>query len=197
MEGRAYATLVDTAEVASHLGDGSFRLLEVDEDTTAFAGGHIRGASGVDWKDDLQDRVRRDFIGPQAFAALMARFGIGNESEVVLYGGNNNWFAAYAYWYFKYYGHDRVRLMDGGRKKWQLEGREMTSEETRSTTTTGYLTAGLRDEIRALRGYVELAVLATPGFGLVAVLSPAEARGDEGRTAGGGPAQILSRIHPS
>ena len=175
---KTHAALVDTEEIASRLGDRSLRLLEVDEDTTAFGGGHIPGAAGVHWKDDLQDSMRRDFIGPQAFAALMDRLGIGNDGEVVLYGGNNNWFAAYAYWYFKYYGHDRVRLMDGGRKKWELEGREMTKDETRISPTTGYDTARPREQIRALRGYVELEVLAKPGFGLVDVRSPEEYRGE-------------------
>src|SRR5919204_6213917 len=110
MEAKTRTALVGTEDIAARLGDPSLRLVEVDEDTTAYERGHIPGAIGVHWKDDLQDPIRRDFIGPQAFAQLMDRLGIGNDAEVTLYGGNNNWFAAYAYWYFKYYGHDRVRL---------------------------------------------------------------------------------------
>ena len=91
-------------------------LVEVDEDTTAYDKGHIRGAVKLDWKQDLQDPVRRDFIGKQAFEQLLSSRGIGNDDTIVLYGGNNNWFAAYAYWYFKLYGHQNVKLLDGGRK---------------------------------------------------------------------------------
>src|SRR5919204_2671497 len=159
METRTGTVLVSTEEVAGRLGDAALHLLDVDEDTSAYAGGHIQGAIGVHWKDDLQDPVRRDFIGAEAFAELMDRLGIGNDTEVTLYGGNNNWFAAYAYWYFKYYGHDRVRLMDGGRKKWELEGRPLAREAPAIRPSGGYRTLGPRDEIRALRGYVERDVL--------------------------------------
>src|SRR5438132_11945002 len=113
--------LVDTDFVAAKLGNKAIRLLEVDEDTDAYGRGLIPGAFGLHWKADLQDPIRRDFIGPEAFGALMDRLGIGNQTEVILYGGTNNLFAAYSYWYFRYYGHRSVRLMDGGRKKWGLE----------------------------------------------------------------------------
>ncbi len=122
------ASLVDADWVAEHLDDPSVVLVEVDEDTSAYARGHIPGAVRVDWRDDLQDPVRRDFVSREQFEALMSDRGVGNDHTVVLYGGNNNWFAAYAYWYFTLYGHADVRLLDGGRKKWELDGRELTAE---------------------------------------------------------------------
>src|SRR5882762_8856336 len=103
-------------------------FVEVDEDTSAYDGGHIAGAVKLDWKTDLQDQVRRDFVTKAQFEALLSEKGIGNDDTVVLYGGNNNWFAAYAYWYFKLYGHDKVQLLDGGRKKWELDGRTLTKD---------------------------------------------------------------------
>jgi len=170
--------LASTEEVARRSGEATLRILEVDEDTEAFARGHIEGASGIHWKDDLQDPLRRDFIGPDAFAELMDGLGIGNDTEVILYGGTNNWFAAYAYWYFRYYGHKAVRLMDGGRKKWELEGRPMTTTVTDPTPTRGYRVAAQEDAIRAMRTYVEGSVVGKPGFGLVDVRSPEEFRGE-------------------
>lgn len=178
MKTRTLEALVDTEEVASRIGSADLRLLEVDEDTAAYAGGHIPGSAGIDWKNDLQDPIRRDFIGSKAFAALMVRLGIANDTEVILYGGNNNWFAAYAYWYFKYYGHESIRLMDGGRKKWVLEGRPMTTEAAHVEPKSGYRTGEPRQGIRAMRGYVEHEVLGKPGFGLVDVRSPEEYRGE-------------------
>src|ERR1700736_5371949 len=153
-------------------------LLDVDEDTEAYGRGHLPGALGIHWKKDLQDPVRRDFIGPSAFAALMDRLGIGNDTLVVLYGGNNNWFAAYAYWYFRYYGHGPLRLMDGGRKKWELEKRPLTAEPTQATASAGYIPGSPRHEIRALRRFVEEDVVGHPEFGLVDVRSPEEYRGE-------------------
>jgi thiosulfate/3-mercaptopyruvate sulfurtransferase len=172
------SVLATTEEVASRLSDAELRVLEVDEDTEAFGRGHVAGALGIHWKNDLQDPLRRAFIGPEAFAALMDRLGIENETEVILYGGNNNWFAAYAYWYFKYYGHQAVRLMDGGRKKWELEGRPLTAHAGTPTPARGYQVATQDLEIRALRGFVENEVLVKPGFGLVDVRSPEEYRGE-------------------
>jgi thiosulfate/3-mercaptopyruvate sulfurtransferase len=175
--------LLSTEELAADLGGAGTtrypgrRILEVDEDTEAYGRGHIRGALAVHWQRDLQDPVRRDFIGPEAFAVLMDRLGIGNDTEVVLYGGNSNWFAAYAYWYFKFYGHGPVRLLDGGRKTWELEGRPLTTEVPQVTPTPGYRVDGQVAEIRALRGQVEQA-LARPGTGLVDVRSPAEYGGE-------------------
>ena len=170
--------LATTDEVAGRLGDSSLRILDVDEDTEAYARAHIEGALGIHWKDDLQDPIRRDFIGPDAFGRLMDRLGIGNETEVIMYGGTNNWFAAYAYWYFRYYGHKAVRLMDGGRKKWEVEGRPMTTAVTAPTPTRGYRVAAQDEAIRAMRMYVEDSVIGKPGFGLVDVRSPEEFRGE-------------------
>jgi thiosulfate/3-mercaptopyruvate sulfurtransferase len=170
--------LATTEEIAERQTDADLRILEVDEDTEAYGRGHVAGAFGIHWKNDLQDPIRRDFIGPEAFADLMDRLGIGNETEVVLYGGTNNWVAAYAYWYFRYYGHANVRLMDGGRKKWELEGRPLTTDPTTATPTRGYKVARADGDIRALRSFVENEVLSKPGFGLVDVRSPEEYRGE-------------------
>jgi hypothetical protein len=138
--------LLGTDELAADLGawagSPDRRILEVDEDTDAYARGHLPGALAVNWRDDLQDPVRRDFIGPEAFAALMDRIGVGNDTQVVLYGGNSNWFAAYAYWYFRFYGHRAARLLDGGRKTWELEGRPLTTEVPEPVPGHGYRFGG-------------------------------------------------------
>ncbi len=170
--------LVDTDWLAANLGKPAICILEVDEDTEAYGRGHIRGAIGIHWKDDLQDQIRRDFIGPEAFGSLMDRLGFSNETEVVLYGGNNNWFATDADWYLKYSGHDSVRLMNGGRKKWELENRELTGDRPAVSPTTGYRTRESVHEIRALRKFVEETVLESSAFGLVDVRSPEEYRGE-------------------
>src|ERR671925_51359 len=120
--------LVGTDWVADHLGDDSIRIVEVDENPALYAEAHIPGAIGFDWKTDLQDQVKRDFLGPEAFGELMGSRGISNDHTVALYGDRNNWFAAYTYWYFKYYGHDEVRLMNGPGEKWISEGRPTTSD---------------------------------------------------------------------
>src|SRR6202050_5156291 len=119
--------LVDADWVQGHSADEGVVLVEVDEDTTAYDKGHIKGAVKIDWKKDLQDPVRRDFVDRAGFEALLSERGVSNDDTVILYGGNNNWFAAYAYWYFKLYGHDRVKLLDGGRKKWELDSRELVT----------------------------------------------------------------------
>src|ERR687883_169150 len=119
--------LVDADWVEAHLDDPNVVLVEVDEDTTAYDKNHIRNAVRIDWKKDLQDPVRRDFVDQAGFEKLLSAKGIANDDTVVLYGGNNNWFASYAYWYFKLYGHDSVKLLDGGRKKWELDSRELVS----------------------------------------------------------------------
>src|SRR5919197_2736472 len=111
-------------------------FVEVDEDTSAYDGGHIPGAVKIDWKTELQDPVRRDFVDRAGFEKLLSAKGIGNDDRVVLYGGNNNWFAAYAYWYFKLYGHQNVQLLDGGRKKWELDGRELNTDEVKRERTS-------------------------------------------------------------
>jgi thiosulfate/3-mercaptopyruvate sulfurtransferase len=120
--------LVDTDWVAEHLDDDGIRIVEVDENPALYAEAHIPGAIGFDWKQDLQDQVKRDFLGPQEFGELMGSRGISNDHTVLLYGDRNNWFAAYTYWYFKYYGHDDVKLINGPREKWIEEGRETTSD---------------------------------------------------------------------
>jgi thiosulfate/3-mercaptopyruvate sulfurtransferase len=176
MKVRTKEALTDTEEVASRLGDMSLRILEVDEDTEAYDRAHVPTALKVHWKQDLQDPVRREFIGAEAFAALMDRLSIENDTEVVLYGGNNNWFAAYAYWYFKYYGHESVRLMDGGRKKWELEERQLAAEAPRVVPTSGYRVKSPAQEIRALRDMVA-GVLGNGEYGLVDVRSPDEYNG--------------------
>src|SRR5690348_9283621 len=125
-------------------------FVEVDEDTSAYDGGHIPGAIKIDWKQDLQDPVRRDFVNKQQFEKLLSERGIGNDDTVVLYGGNNNWFAAYAYWYFKLYGHENVKLLDGGRKKWELDGRELNKDSV-SRPATQYAAKDQDLSIRAFR----------------------------------------------
>src|SRR3954449_11020651 len=142
--------LVDADWVAAHSGDENVVLVEVDEDTTAYDGGHIAGAVKLDWKKDLQDPVRRDFVNKQQFEALLSERGIGNDDTVVLYGGNNNWFAAYAYWYFKLYGHDKVELLDGGRKKWELDSRELVTDVP-DRPKTSYTAKDQDTSIRAFR----------------------------------------------
>jgi thiosulfate/3-mercaptopyruvate sulfurtransferase len=128
-------------------------FVEVDEDTSAYDGGHLPGAVKLDWKTELQDQVRRDFVSKEQFEALLSAKGIGNDDTVVLYGGNNNWFAAYAYWYFKLYGHDTVKLLDGGRKKWELDGRELSKDEV-SRAGTQYTAKEQDKSIRAFRDEV-------------------------------------------
>ncbi len=167
------AVLVDADWVESHLDDPQVVLVEVDEDTTAYDKGHLAGAVKIDWKQDLQDPVRRDFVNQRQFDALLSQRGIGNDDTVVLYGGNNNWFAAYAYWYFKLYGHEQVVLLDGGRKKWELDSRELTDKVVSREATT--YTAHTPDlDIRAFRDEV---VAAIGVKNLVDVRSPDEYAG--------------------
>src|SRR5438132_11025923 len=128
--------LVDTQWVEDHLDDDSVRIVEVDENPALYAEAHIPGAIGFDWQKDLQDQVKRDFLGPEEFGRLFGGRGISNEHTVVLYGDRNNWFAAYTYWYFKYYGHDAVRLMNGPREKWASENRPTTQDVPAYKSTT-------------------------------------------------------------
>jgi thiosulfate/3-mercaptopyruvate sulfurtransferase len=145
--------LISTDEVASRLGDPRLKLVEVDEDTDAYRRGHIPRAVSFDWRQELQEPVVRDFVSKQGFEQLCGSKGIGENDTVILYGGNNNWFAAYAYWYFKVYGHADVHLMDGGRKKWELEGRELTTERP-PLQPTSYTANDPDMSIRAFRDEV-------------------------------------------
>ncbi len=149
--------LVDADWAQQHLDDPGVVLVEVDEDTAAYDKGHIRNAIKLDWKKDLQDPVRRDFVDKAGFEALLSERGIGNDDTVVLYGGNNNWFAAYAYWYFRLYGHRNVKLLDGGRKKWELDSRELVTEVPRRPATR-YTASDVDTSIRAMRDEVVSAI---------------------------------------
>src|SRR5205807_3700467 len=145
--------LVDADWVEAHLDDPKVVLVEVDEDTAAYDKNHIRGAVRIDWKQDLQDQVRRDFVNKEQFEKLLSAKGISNDDTIVLYGGNNNWFAAYAYWYFKLYGHDSVKLLDGGRKKWELDSRELVDDVPKRKPGQ-YKAKGQDASIRAFRDEV-------------------------------------------
>src|SRR5256714_15329530 len=145
--------LVSTDWVAEHLDDDSVRVVEVDEDPALYAESHIPGAIGFDWRNELQDQVKRDFLGPDDFGALMGSRGISNDHTAVLYGDRNNWFAAYTYWYFRYYGHDKVRLVNGPREKWISEGRPTSTDVPSYDPATFDAQAG-DDSIRALRDEV-------------------------------------------
>ena len=165
--------LVDADWVEAHLDDPKVAVVEVDEDTSAYEKNHIRNAIRIDWKRDLQDPVRRDFVNKEQFEALLSERGIGNDTTVVLYGGNNNWFASYAYWYFKLYGHQDVKLLDGGRKKWELDSRDLV-EEVPSRAAATYVAQEQDEAIRAFRDEVVDAINVK---NLVDVRSPDEFSG--------------------
>jgi thiosulfate/3-mercaptopyruvate sulfurtransferase len=167
------AVLVDAEWVEANLDTPGVVIVEVDEDTSAYDKGHIRGAVKIDWKKDLQDPVRRDFVDKTGFEALLSERGISNDDTVILYGGNNNWFAAYAYWYFKLYGHENVKLLDGGRKKWELDSRELVTEVPERPRTQ-YKVTKENTDIRAFRDDV---VAAIGKLNLVDVRSPDEFTG--------------------
>ncbi len=165
--------LVSTEWAEENLNTEGLVFVEVDEDTTAYETSHIPGAVRLDWRAELQDPVRRDFLDREQFSALLSAKGIGNDDTVVLYGGNNNWFAAYAYWYFKYYGHQDVKLIDGGRKKWELDARPLTAEVPQRPATT-YQAGEPDTSIRAWRDEV---IDAIGNKNLVDVRSPGEFAG--------------------
>jgi thiosulfate/3-mercaptopyruvate sulfurtransferase len=173
----AYANdvLVDTDWVQEHLDDDSVRIVEVDENPALYAEAHIPGAIGFDWKQDLQDQVRRDFLGAEDFGALLGSRGISDEHTIVLYGDRNNWFAAYTYWYLKYYGHHDVKLVNGPREKWIAEGRP-TSTAVPSHEPATFSARPGDEAIRAYRHEV-LAAL-NDGKRLVDVRSPQEFSGE-------------------
>ncbi|MER7752041.1 sulfurtransferase [Kitasatospora sp. NPDC097643] len=185
MTGNGYAhpeRLVHTEWLAHHLDDGTIRVVEVDEDTTAYEQGHIPGAVGWNWNTDLHSRVGRDYVDREGVQHLLRAAGVEDDTTVVLYGGNNNWFAAYAFWLLRLRGFEPVRLLDGGRKKWELEGRELTREVMDYQHSSYRLTGPEHPELRALRDEVlaKAEVFAKPGADavLVDVRSPAEFRGE-------------------
>ena len=169
-------SLVSTEWVAEHGGDANVRLVEVDVDTAAYEQGHIAGAVGWNWQSQLQQPVRRDLATKEEIEQLLGSSGIGNDTTVVLYGDNNNWFAAWAFWQLKYYGHADVRLMNGGRVKWEAEGRPMTTDVPNYAATT-YTASGGDESIRAYRDQV-LALVNAGSISLVDVRSPAEFSGE-------------------
>ncbi|MFN8193115.1 MAG: sulfurtransferase [Nocardioidaceae bacterium] len=189
-------TLVTAQWVADNLDNADIVLVEVDEDTTAYDKGHIRGAVKLDWTTDLQDKVRRDFVDQARFAELLSERGIGNDHTVVLYGGNNNWFAAYAYWYFKLYGHGDVRLLDGGRKKWELDSRELTDELPTRTPTTytaqpqDLSIRAFRDEVVAAIGTQNLVDVRSPDEYAGRLLAPAHLPQEQAQKAGHVPTAV-------
>ena len=167
--------LVETQWVQDHLDDDSIRIVEVDENPALYADAHIPGAIGFDWKKDLQDQVKRDFLEPEAFGDLFGSRGLSNDHTIVLYGDRNNWFAAYTYWYLKYYGHDTVLLMNGPREKWISEGRP-TSTDVPSYDATTFTAQPADEAIRAKRDEVMAAL--DDGRKLVDVRSPQEFSGE-------------------
>ncbi|MET8750113.1 sulfurtransferase [Streptomyces sp. NPDC059104] len=167
--------LVDADWVEAHLNDANVVIVEVDEDTSAYDKNHITNAVRIDWKSDLQDPVRRDFVDQEGFEKLLSAKGISNDDTVVLYGGNNNWFASYAYWYFKLYGHQDVRLLDGGRKKWELDSRDLVDgKDVPNRPATAYKAKPQDSSIRAFRDDVVAAINVQ---NLVDVRSPDEFSG--------------------
>jgi thiosulfate/3-mercaptopyruvate sulfurtransferase len=167
-------SLVSTQWVADNAAN--IRLVEVDVDTTQYETGHIEGAVAFNWQTQLQDQTNRDIISQSDFEAALGGQGITPDTHVVLYGDNNNWFAAYAFWLFKYYGHENVSLMDGGRKKWLDEGRPTTTDVASFPSAT-YTVKGVNADIRADRDFIK-ARLNKSGFGMVDVRSTPEYVGD-------------------
>jgi thiosulfate/3-mercaptopyruvate sulfurtransferase len=183
--------LVSTSWVADHLDDPQVRLVESNEDALLYETGHLPGAVKVDWFTTLQDQVRRDFITKADFEELCSRLGIANDTTVVFYGDKSNWFATYALWLFRYYGHENLKIMDGGRMKWQQEGRPMT-KEVPTYPRTNYTASDPDESVRAYRDDVFEHI--QEGDPLVDVRSPQEYRGEllhmpnypqEGATRGG------------
>lgn len=166
-------SLVTADWVTDHLDDPTVVLIEVDEDVSAYDGGHIPGAIKFDWKKDLQDGVRHDFISKERLEKLLGDSGVATDDTIVFYGGNNNWFAAYAYWYLTYYGHADVRLLDGGRKKWELDGRELTEDVTKREPTD-YVAKDPDASVRAFRDEV---IASIGSHNLIDVRSPDEYAG--------------------
>jgi thiosulfate/3-mercaptopyruvate sulfurtransferase len=167
--------LVEPDWLAEHLNDEGIRIVEVDENPELYAEAHIPGAVGFDWKEDLQDPVKRDFLGPGDFGALFSRNGISSDHTIVLYGDRSNWFAAYTYWYLKYYGHDELLLLNGPREKWIADGRP-TNAEVPSYPPATFMAKQGDEAIRARRDEVLAAI--DNSTNLVDVRSPAEFAGE-------------------
>jgi thiosulfate/3-mercaptopyruvate sulfurtransferase len=190
------SALVSAEWAEQNLQTPGLVFVEVDEDTTAYAGGHIPGAVKLDWRTDLQDPVRRDFVDGSQFSALMSGRGISNDDIVVLYGGNNNWFAAYAYWYFKLYGHRDVRLLDGGRKKWELDARQLVTEVPQRARTEYRAQApdlsirAFRDEVVAAIGEQNLVDVRSPDEFSGRLLAPAHMPQEQSQRGGHIPTAI-------
>jgi thiosulfate/3-mercaptopyruvate sulfurtransferase len=175
MSDYAKDVLVEADWLQEHLNDENIRIVEVDENPALYADAHIPGAIGFDWREDLQDPVRRDFLGPREFGELFGSHGVSNDDTIVLYGDRNNWFAAYTYWYLRYYGHDRVLLLNGPREKWIADGRP-TSTEVPSHPPASFTAQPGDERIRARRDEVLAAIDGSTK--LVDVRSPAEFAGE-------------------
>ena len=169
-------SLVSTEWVAEHGSDANVRLVEVDVDTSAYEQGHIAGAVGWNWQSQLQQPVRRDLVSKEEIEQLLGGSGIGNDTTVILYGDNNNWFAAWAFWQLKYYGHGDVKIMNGGRAKWEADGRPLTTEVSSHAAAT-YTASEGDQSIRAYRDQV-LSLVNAGNVALVDVRSPAEFSGE-------------------
>ena len=182
--------LVTAQWVEENLDNPQVVLVEVDEDASAYDRSHIRGAIKLDWTTDLQDQVRRDFVNKAQFEALLSDKGVANDTTVVLYGGNNNWFAAYAYWYFKLYGHQDVKLLDGGRKKWELDARELSDEPVKLEATSytaqeqDLSIRAFRDEVIASIGTQNLVDVRSPDEYAGRLLAPAHLPQEQAQRAG-------------
>ncbi|GHO50278.1 sulfurtransferase [Ktedonospora formicarum] len=168
--------LVETDWVAEHLDDPSIRLIEADEDVLLYEIGHIPGSVKLDWHVDVQDKLARDFVNQQEFEALLSRWGISNDTTIVFYGDKNNWYACYSFWLFSMYGHAKMRIMNGGRTKWEAEKRPLTKVVPQITPTT-YHAQPADESLRAYREDV-LAGLKNPGRRLIDVRSPQEFTGE-------------------
>jgi len=168
--------LVETSWVADHLNDPNIRLIEADEDVLLYEVGHLPGAVKLDWHVDVQDPIARDFVNQQAFEQLMSHWGISNETMIILYGDRNNWYACYSYWLFTMYGHRNMKIMNGGRSKWEAESRQLTKEVPHFEPTT-YRAQPADETLRAFRDDV-FSGLRTPERRLIDVRSPQEYTGE-------------------
>jgi len=188
--------LVSADWAQSNLDTPGIVFVEVDEDASAYDDGHIAGAVKLDWRKDLQDPVKRDFLDQHQFSKLLSEKGISNDDTVVLYGGNNNWFAAYAYWYFKLYGHEDVKLIDGGRKKWELDSRPLVTEVPERPATSYTASApntairAFRDEVIAAIGTKNLVDVRSPDEFSGKILAPAHLPQEQSQRAGHVPTAV-------